>query len=71
MKVYSVTMLENLACSNLMENYQRLVRVQVVNSFEEATEIAEGWAGERWTKSGKVHRFYAYNRVAIVEGHRI
>ena len=71
MKVYSVTMIENLACSNLTENYQRLVSVEVFNSFEEATEVAEEWAGEEWVKRGEVHHFSASTRAAIVRGHRI
>jgi hypothetical protein len=71
MKVYSVTMLGSLACRNRLENYQRLVSVEVFNSFEKATEVAEGWAGEGWAKRGEVYHFYESTRAAIVKGHRI
>lgn len=71
MKVYSITMLENRGWGTRLENYQSFVRVEVVNSFREATEVAEEWAGKEWVQRDGAHRFGGSTRTAIVRGHRI
>lgn len=71
MKVYSITMLENLGWGTRLENYNRFVGVEVANSFKEATEVAEEWAGKARAQRGGAHHFGGSTRTAIVRGHQI
>lgn len=71
MKVYSITRLENPGWGTRLDNYQRFVDMDVANSFKEATEIAEEWAGKDRVQRGGAHYFGGTRRTAIVRGHQI